>query len=104
MLWSSPREYSGATTFYNFYEWLATVYKTICLHADDTVLVYAAKTTIDIEEMLQQDLTLVYNWLKQNRLHLNAKKTKWNLIGTYQKLARAQDISLSMKCQQLEKS
>ncbi len=46
----------------------------ISLYADDTVLVYAAKTTSDIKEILQQELTLVYNWLKLNQLHLNVKK------------------------------
>ncbi len=43
----------------------------------------------------------MYNWLKLNRLHLNVKKTNWNLIGTHQRLA--QDIFLSINVELLEK-
>ena len=75
----------------------------IGLYADDTVLIYAAKTASDVKLILQQDLALVSNWLKHNRLHLNVKKTKWSFIGTHQKLARAQDMDLSINGQPLVK-
>ncbi len=45
------------------------------------MLIYAAKRASDIKVTLQQDLTLLYNWLKLSQLYLNVKKTKWNLIG-----------------------
>ncbi len=48
-------------------------------------------------------MILAYNWIKLNLLHLNVNKTKWNRIGTHQKLARAKDISLSINGELLEK-
>ncbi len=78
-------------------------HRKISLYVDDTVLVFAVKTTSDIKEILKQNLTLMHNWLKLNQYHLNVKKSKWNLIGTQQKPARPHYISLSINGELLEK-
>ncbi len=39
-----------------------------------------------IQEHIQEDMLLINEWLKENRLVLNVKKTKVMLIGTWQRL------------------
>ncbi len=43
---------------------------------------------------IQEDLDRAIKWFKENRLHLNVKKTKWSLLGTYQKISKAVDINV----------
>ncbi len=57
----------------------------IALYADDTVLLFSAKTSEEIRVNIQEDLHRGIKQFKENRLHLNVKKTKWSLLGTYQK-------------------
>ncbi len=71
ILWVSTGEYTEATPFYIFMNDLPQCIKhsSIDLYADETMLVYAAKTVSNIKVIFKLDLTLLYNWLKQNRLH-----------------------------------
>ncbi len=43
---------------------------------------------------IQENLDTAIKWFKENRLHLNVKKTKWSLLGTYQKITKAVDITI----------
>ncbi len=45
---------------------------------------------------LQENLERAIKWFKENRLHLNVKKTKWSLLGTYQKISKAVDITINV--------
>ena len=75
----------------------------IGLYADDTVIMCGAKTASEVKQTIQTDLNNVYEWLQTNRLHLNVKKTKWSLIGTHQKLSRAENVSIDICGETLEK-
>ncbi len=74
----------------------------IALYADDTVLMCPGKTATEVQEILQDDLNRAQKWLKDNRLHLNTKKTKWSLLGTPQKLARSSNIQIYIEDEPLE--
>ncbi len=51
---------------------------------------------------IQEDLDRAIKWFKENRLHLNVKKTKWSLLGTYQKISKAADITINVGNSPLE--
>ncbi len=68
-----------------------------------TVIICAGKTAEEVQISLQHDLNCALEWFKVNRLHLNVKKTKWNLIGTYQKIGKATEISITVNGEQLER-
>ncbi len=50
----------------------------------------------EIQVNIQEDLDRTIKWFKENRLHLNVKKTKWSLLGTYQKISKAVDITINV--------
>ncbi len=68
----------------------------IALYADDTVLLFSAKTSEEIRVNIQEDPDRAIKWFKETRLHLNVKKTKWSLLGTYQKISKAIDITINV--------
>ncbi len=45
---------------------------------------------------IQEDLDRAMKWFKENRVHLNVKKTKWSLLGTYQNISKAVDITINV--------
>ena len=67
----------------------------IVLYADDTILLFSAKTTCDIKSILNGDLKNVSAWFQRNKLHLNTKKCKWTLFGSEKRLSK---ISLPEIC------
>jgi hypothetical protein len=71
----------------------------IMLYADDTILLFSAKTVDDIKSALIGDLENVATWFHRNKLHLNIKKCKWTLFGSEKKLSRTSlpDICISDK-------
>ncbi len=75
---------------------------TISLYADDTVLLFSAKISEEIRVNIQEDLDRAIKLFKENRLHLNVKKTKWSLLGTYQKINKAVDITINVGNSPLE--
>ncbi len=48
----------------------------ISLYADDTAIYYQSNNANETEVMLQEDLVLIQNWMKVNKLSLNVSKTK----------------------------
>ena len=58
-------------------------------YADDTALVYAGKSVVDIGEKLTADMGKVAVWMEESRLTLNASKTKAMLFGSHFKLFKA---------------
>ena len=60
----------------------------VMLYADDAVLFFSSKKSEDIESALNFDLKLVYEWVKENNLALNHKKTEFMLFGSQMKLAK----------------
>lgn len=53
----------------------------VTLYADDTVLTYSSTSAQDVDSKMNTDLDRVATWLNNNRLTLNAKKSKFMLIG-----------------------
>ena len=68
----------------------------ILMYADDTVLYYADKDASSIENILNTEAALVNNWINENTLFLNLKKTKTEFVlyGSHQKLAKQQKCSI----------
>ena len=56
------------------------------MYADNTHLTYASNNTEDIECTLNQDLANASDWLKAYKLTLNKTKTKFMVIGSWQRL------------------
>ncbi len=61
------------------------------------------KTPEEVQISLQHYLNCALEWFMANRLHFNVKKTKWSLIGTYQKPGKATEISIFVNGEQLER-
>jgi exonuclease III len=61
----------------------------VVLYADDTAIFYASKDIHEIQKALTDDLFRAQTWLDENKLTLNASKTKTMLFGTPQRLRRS---------------
>ena len=69
---------------------------TVCrfiIFADDTTLYTTLNTQEDINDILNDELVKIYNWLKVNNLSLNVAKTKAMLFYMPQK----QILNLQLK-------
>ena len=67
-------------------------------YADDVVCYTSGKLCEKIEQGLNDDLDSVANWLGENNLILNLKKTKTEcvLFGTHQKSCKAKSMEIKM--------
>ena len=72
----------------------SVVNSSIGLYADDTAIYYRHVDACEINRILQEDFSRVSVWLYNNKLTLNAKKTKAVLFGTPTMLSRAANLSL----------
>ena len=61
----------------------------ILMYADDTVLFFSARCPKVIETTLNSQLSIVNDWLQDNFLFLNVKKTEVVLFGTSGNLAKS---------------
>ena len=66
----------------------------VSLYADDTVLYCFSDNPIDLEEQLNADLHTVCDWLRDNKLTLNIKKTKVMVIGSNRKLSNTSSVTV----------
>jgi hypothetical protein len=71
------------------------------LYADDTVIYYADKTAKEVEITLQNDIDKVSDWLEENKLLLNQKKTNVILFGTKPKLNKVNTFRILLKGQEI---
>lgn len=62
------------------------------IFADDTLLIYKAKTRHELESIINMDLCRFNNWLKGNKLSINAEKTKYIIY----KVRNKADIDLNL--------
>lgn len=51
------------------------------LYADDIALVYGEQVYPELQQSMNADLLLIKSWMSNNRLHLNAKKTKFMIFN-----------------------
>ena len=64
----------------------------VLLYADDTVLLFASKTAIELEASLNTDINRISSWVQENKLFLHMSKTEY---VAHQRLKREDSISLS---------
>ena len=64
------------------------------MFADDTYITMANENINHIENMLNDDLAAVENWLKTNKLSCNTKKTSYMTIGSRQNLSKGKTMDL----------
>ncbi len=72
----------------------------VSLYADDTAIYYQANDPVEIGVMLQEDLELIHNWMKVNKLSLNVSKTK-SMLFDYSRGASSV-LSLSLDGNDIE--
>jgi hypothetical protein len=60
----------------------------VLTYADDTVIYYASKTVPEIEQILTNEFACLCQWLLDNNLFLNVKKTECLLFGTAPRLSQ----------------
>lgn len=75
---------------------------TIILFADDAVLTYTHYDKSILQTKLQEDIKKIHEWLLNNRLTLNADKTKYMLIKNNNN-ANVGDFKLSIDHNELER-
>ena len=64
------------------------------LFADDTALYCSAKSSTDLQQMLNEDLASVAEWLNDHKLTLDVAKSKFMIIGSSQRLKSFGKFSL----------
>ena len=70
----------------------------IILYADDTVLYCAKKSSKEIEQLLNNELQKVADWLEENNLFINLKKGKTEFVvyGSHQKLSKQSKMDIKI--------
>ena len=75
------------------------------MYADDVTLVVSGESTQIINDKLNRCMAKMNNWLLENKLILNAQKTKVMLLGSHQKIRSLADpiiLRVSVAGQPLE--
>ena len=58
----------------------------ICMYADHTIMSSTIKNTSDLETKIIPEFLNICNWLKANKLILNALKTEFMIMGSHQRV------------------
>ena len=69
----------------------------IVMYADDTTLYVSGTSLHDVQNKLQEDVNALKHWIEDNRLHLNAEKTKLMVIGSRQRLRICNNESIHIE-------
>ena len=98
-MWSPSRLNPRTTTFFIYINDLnyALKFSSASHFADDTSIIYTSKNPKTLETNINFDLKSVSEWLKSNRLSLNARKTKLLLFRS--KCSKIQFENISIKIQ-----
>ena len=67
------------------------------IYADDTTMYASSESIKHVNEVLQQELNLVSEWITENKLKLNVKKTKCMVVGSSYALRTDKTLSLSLQ-------
>ena len=73
----------------------------ICMYANDTSMSSTMKNSSDLETKIIPEFLNICNWLKANKLALNALKTEFMIMGSHQRVGTigcARTIPLSNCC------
>ena len=68
----------------------------IHLYADDTILVHHDPNSDVLQSRLNSELDQISNWLKTNKLTLNADKSKYMIFGSKRKLKKLSNFELKI--------
>ncbi len=74
----------------------------IHLYADDTAITVSASNSSDLENRLNLSLREAGNWMKMNKLTLNAKKTMAMCFGTRQTLQQIPPLAITYNNTKIE--
>ncbi len=66
------------------------------MHADDTALSYASKSTRDLERNINEDLVYLKEYFVINKLSLNIQKCEFLTVGTHQRLTKFNDANIKI--------
>ena len=72
----------------------ATCHCSVLMYADDTVLFCSGRDAYAIENKLNNEMSLLGTWLRDNRLFLNTVKTESMLIGTQAKVSKVINFNI----------
>ncbi len=75
----------------------------ILMYADGTVLFFSAKRPEVIESTLNSQLAILNDWLQNNLLFLNVKKTEVVLFGTSGNLAKVDEFTITIGQKQIKR-
>ena len=67
----------------------------LILYADDSAIIYSAKSIKEIETVLSLELTSIQSWLIDNKLSLHLGKTEAILFGSRRKLTKSPKLNMS---------
>ena len=73
------------------------------LFADDTNVYYSGKNTSDVNNVLNQEMEKVSDWLIANQLSINLKKTNYVIFKPRQKRLNLTNFSLKIKNNLIER-
>ena len=73
--------------------------ETVC--RDDTTMSHAVNSASELEAMLEKDLNDVVQWVDENKLKLDAKKTQLLLLGRKGRAQELEDVSVTLNGEQL---
>ena len=90
----------------SYSNWRMTCLKhtSLTLFVDDTALYCSAKSSTDLQQMLNEDLASVAEWLNDHKLTLNLAKSKFMIIGSSQRLKALGTFSLQICDEFLDKA
>ena len=71
-------------------------YADITLYEDDNALCYSDKDASIILDTINHDLANINTWLEMNRLTLSAKKPKFMMIGSIQKMKSLESVTVTI--------
>ena len=72
-------------------------YSNVTIYADDTSQDVTDKSVDIIETKLICDLKSSMNWMNENTLMMNLKKTQCMLVGTKQRLSKCRKINIRIE-------
>ena len=72
-------------------------------YADDTVVYQSGTDPEEISRSLNEDLNRVNKWCKENKLHINCKKTKYLILGSPHNTNKCPDLNLTLDQYKLQK-
>ena len=72
-------------------------------YADDTVVYLSGNNELELSNKLNEDLSKLSKWWRQNKLTVNCKKTKYMVMGSRPRTSKCEDLNLKIEENKLER-